>query len=67
MAASTRMARFRQLKGVLLTELICTSGVSFLNVVITEVGRQYIVVTQEGSGGAGTFVVNIDNVVAANM
>lgn len=64
--ASTRLVRLRQLRGIPITELICTSGVSFLNVVITEVGRDFIVITQAGSGGAGTFVVNIDQIIAAN-
>lgn len=64
--ASSPLVKFRTLIGVPLTEVIVIGAdddLVLMNVVIVEVGRDYAVLNQGGSGGLGTVIVPLDKIV----
>lgn len=66
MMASSPIVKFRTLIGVPLTEVIVLGAgedLVLMNVVIVEVGREYVILNQSGSGGLGTVIVPIDKIV----
>ncbi|MGA9288822.1 MAG: hypothetical protein WBV93_10805 [Anaerobacillus sp.] len=64
--ASSALVKYRSLIGLPLTEVIVLGAdgdLILMNVVIQEVGRDFLVLNQAGSGGLGTVIVPLDKIV----